>query len=60
MTTKQSIMKAMEGLPEHTTVEEAIETLYVLYKIDKGLEQADRGLTVSSDEARKRVQEWLK
>ncbi|MHC9542645.1 MAG: hypothetical protein AB9903_24310 [Vulcanimicrobiota bacterium] len=60
MTTKQSIIKALESLPDTTTIEEAMEKLYVLYKVQKGIEQADAGITVSSDQAKKQVQEWLK
>ena len=34
-----------------------MEKLYVLYKVQKGIEQADAGMTVSSDQAKKQVQD---
>ena len=60
MGTKQQILKAIEELPDDASVEDAIDRLYLLYKIDKGIRQADRGELVSQDEARQRMAKWLK
>lgn len=60
MAGKQAILKAIEELPEDASVEDAIERLYLLYKIDRGLEQADAGQLISQDEARRRMAQWLK
>lgn len=60
MGTKQQILKAMEDLPDDASVEDAIDRLYLLYKIDKGIRQADRGELLSQDEARQRMAKWLK
>ena len=60
METKQQILKVIEDLPDDATVEDAIDRLYLLYKIDKGLRQADRGELVSQEEARQRMAKWLK
>ena len=60
METKQQILKAIEDLPEHATVEDALERLYLLYKIDKGIKQADSGELLSQAEARQRMSKWLK
>ena len=60
MGTKQQILKAIEDLPEDASVEDAIDRLYLLYKIDKGIRQADRGELLSQDDARQRMAKWLK
>jgi predicted transcriptional regulator len=60
MGTKQQILKAMEDLPEEASVEDAIDRLYLLYKIDKGVSQADQGQLITHDEARQRMARWLK
>ena len=60
MGTKQQILKAIEELPDDAGVEDAIDRLYLLYKIDKGIRQADRGELLSQDEARQRMAKWLK
>ena len=43
METKRQILKAIEELPDDAGVEEALDRLYLLYKIERGLRQADRG-----------------
>ena len=48
---KQEILKAREDLPEDASIEEAMERLYLLYKVDRGLKQVEAGKTVSQAEA---------
>jgi predicted transcriptional regulator len=50
---KKKILRAVEQLPDDATIEDAIERLYFLAKIEKGIREADAGLTVSHDEAKK-------
>lgn len=52
---KQKVIEAVESLPADATVEDAIERLYFLAKIQRGLEQADAGDTISHDDAKKRI-----
>jgi predicted transcriptional regulator len=59
MTTKEAIVKAMQELPDDAGYEEAIERLYVLYKIERGLEQLDAGQSVSHEEAVRRLAKWF-
>lgn len=58
--TKQQILKAMEDLPDDAGVEDALDRLYLLYKVERGLEQADRGELISQEEVRQRMSKWLK
>ncbi len=51
---KQDIVRAVQDLPEDATVEDAMERLYFLAKIERGLEQSDVGNTVSHDEIKSR------
>ena len=60
METKQQILKAIERLPDDASMEDALEELYLLYKIERGLSQADRGELISQEEARQRMAKWLK
>jgi len=57
--TKQQILKAIEDLPEDARVEDALERLYLLYKVERGIQQADRGELISQEEVRQRVAKWL-
>lgn len=59
LTEKQKIEKILQRLPAETSIAEAMERLYLLYKVEKGLQQADTGQTVSHKEARERLRKWL-
>lgn len=49
----------IHNLPEEASIEEAMEKLYLLYKIEKGIQQADAGRIISHEEAKKRLSKWL-
>jgi len=49
---KQLLRDAIELLPEDATVEDAMDRLYFLAKVARGLDAADRGDVVSHEEAR--------
>lgn len=55
-TTKAKIVRAVEELPENATIEDAIERLVFLHKIEVGLKQAQEGKTVPLDEVEARLQ----
>jgi hypothetical protein len=55
---KRDIIKALNDLPEDAGFEEAMERLYLLYKIEHGLKQGEAGKTVSQAEAKARMQKW--
>jgi len=58
--TKQQILKAIEDLPDDAGVEDALDQLYLLYKVEKGLRQADQGEFLTPEEVRERMARWLK
>lgn len=60
MTTKEKIIKAIQDLPEGATLEDAMERLYLLYKVECGIAQAEAGQKVSQDEAKSRMARWLR
>ncbi len=51
MNTKDKVIKAIQELPPDASIEDAMEKLYLLYKIDRGIKQADSGKKVSQKEA---------
>ena len=52
---RDRIIHALEDLPPDTTIEEAIERLVFLAKIDAGLAELDAGNGVPHDEAKRRL-----
>jgi len=59
MTTKEQMLQAIRELPDEATVEDAMERLYLLYKVERGIAQADAGQKVPQEEARARMARWL-
>ena len=54
--TKGQIVRAVADLPEDATLDDAIERLLFLSKIEQGIEQAGRGETISHQEVARRVE----
>jgi len=52
---KDLLKQAVDQLPADATVEEAVERLLFLAKIEHGIAQADAGPTLSHEEVRKRL-----
>jgi len=59
-TKKESVKKIINGLEENEHIEDIMERLYLLYKVEKGIQQANAGQVISHEEAKKRLSEWLK
>ncbi len=60
MGTKQQMLKVIEELPDDAGIEDALDRLYLLYKVERGLLQADHGELISQEEVRQRMAKWLK
>lgn len=52
---KQQIIQVLDNLPDDATVEQAIERLYLLAKVEKGIAQLDRGEGIAHDEVKRRL-----
>ena len=53
-TDMQRALEAIRSLPDSATIEDAIERLCFIAKIEEGLQQSHAGLVVSHDEVKKR------
>jgi predicted transcriptional regulator len=60
MTIKEKVLQAVENLPDDAAIEDAMERLLFMAKIERGIEQADAGRTISHDEVKQRASKWLK
>ena len=54
-TAKQKILEAIEKLPADATLEDAIERLIFLAKIERGLTELDAGQGINHAEAKRRL-----
>lgn len=54
-----SVVESFQAVLQEPTFDDAIEKLYLLYRVNRGISQADAGLTVPHEEARERLKKWL-
>ena len=52
---RKRVLEAVQDLPDDATIEDVMERLYFLAKVDEGLRQAEAGETVSHEEAGRRI-----
>jgi hypothetical protein len=57
-TVKQKVLKAVTELLADATYEDAMERLYVLYKVEQGQCQIDAGQGIPHAEAKRRIKTW--
>jgi predicted transcriptional regulator len=55
VTDKQRALEAVQGLPENATLEDAIERLCFLARVQEGIAQLDRGEGVPHEQAKRRI-----
>ena len=60
MLTKQKVLQTVNSFPEEISVEDLIEKLVLLQKIENGIAQSEQGKTVSTAQAKERLNKWLK
>lgn len=59
MGSKQQVLKAIEELPDDASVEDALDRIHLLYKVERGFRQAEDGQLLSQEEVRQRMARWL-
>lgn len=57
---KQATLELVQQLDDDVTFEDIIYELYVLEKIQRGMKDAEEGKVVSHEEARQRLDRWLR
>jgi predicted transcriptional regulator len=60
MTTKERVLQAVSSLPEDASIEDVMDHLLFLAKIERGIKQADAGQTIPHSEVKERMAKWLK
>lgn len=59
LTMKEIVQKAMEDLPEHDTIDVAMERLYFLWKIEEGTRDLDNGRTYTTEQVEQMLESHL-
>lgn len=60
MLTKSKVLETLNGLPESFSIDEIMDKLILISKIEKGIEHSEEGKTYGSDEAKEMIEKWSK
>ena len=57
---KEKVTKIAEELPSNVTFEDALERLFFLYKIEKGMLEVQNGETILHKDIVREAEQWFK
>ena len=60
MITKEKLIQAINKMPERFSIDDIIEELVLLSKIEHGLADVSAGRVYSNKEVEKKMEKWLK
>jgi predicted transcriptional regulator len=60
MLTKEKVRKTIDRLPDNFTVDQVVEELVVLNKIEEGLKDVEQGRVLTTEQVKKELKTWLK
>jgi len=60
MLTKDKVKKTIDRLPDNFTVDQLVEELVVLNKIEEGLKDVEDGRIYTTDQVKQELKTWLK
>ena len=60
MVKKEHVVNSLKDMPEHFSIDELMDRLILLQKIETGLEQSNRGEVYSTEEAKEMIKQWSK
>ncbi len=60
MLIKEQILNSIKKMPDDITFDELIDEIIFLNKVQKGIEQSEKNQTVSTDDAKKKLEKWLR
>jgi predicted transcriptional regulator len=60
MLNKTQIIDSLNNLPENVTIDQVIEHLVVVDKIQQGLNDSAEGKVYTKEEAKAKLKKWLK
>ena len=58
MLTKVKVKKSIDNLPDSFTIDELIDQLIFIEKIEEGIKQSELGKVVSNEDVKKMIDKW--
>lgn len=59
MLTKEQVKKQLENLPDEFSLDDLVEQLIVIQKIEKGLKDSESNNVISEEELDKEIEKWF-
>ena len=60
MVTREKVLEAVKNMPQEFSIDDLMNKLILLNKIEIGLDQSKNGETYTAEEAKKMIKEWSK
>lgn len=60
MLVKEKVLETIRSLPDEFSLDELVDRLILLEKINTGLQEVGEGKIVSQEEAKERMKKWQK
>jgi predicted transcriptional regulator len=60
MLTKEKIKKSIDTLPDNLTIDQVIDRMIMLDKIEQGIKDVEDGNVYSTEEVKDKLNKWLK
>ncbi len=57
---KEKIKSLIDNMPDDTTIDDIIHALYIQAKLERAEKSVSEGNGISHEDAKKRLQKWLK
>lgn len=58
MTLKQKVIDSIEQLPQDASLDDIIERIFFIHKVEVGLKQSEQGDVITHEELFKKITEW--
>jgi len=58
MLNKNTVRQSIDNLPDLFTIDELIEQLIFVEKVEEGIKQSDEGKTISNDDVKSMIEKW--
>jgi hypothetical protein len=60
MITKTQLIHTLDNMPENITIDQVIDQLIFLEKVQKGLDDSTNGRIKTKDQAKEKLNKWFK
>ena len=60
MLTKTKLLETLQKFPERFTIDELVDKLILIDKIERGNQQSEAGETIPDEEVDKEMQKWFR